>query len=93
MSIRILTVSKNWLKEKMLIVLMKINSYLIKVLKNEDFVLRDQKYKELALYTDIVDYLERRLLNLEGLVYNKQKKIMQNAKKYRLLLSNKISSL
>ena len=55
----------------MSIVLIKIESHPIKVLKDEDFISRHQKYKELALYMDIVDYLERRLFNLEDLLCNK----------------------
>lgn len=66
-----LIVFKNWLGEKMSIVLIKIESHPIKVLKDEDFISRHQKYKELALYMDIVDYLERRLFNLEDLLCNK----------------------
>lgn len=68
---RMLTVSKDRLEERMSMVLMKAESHLMEILENKGSVSRHQKYKESALYMDVVDYLERRLLSLEGLPRNR----------------------
>lgn len=93
MPTKMFTESKYRLGERMSMALMKVESRPVKILEDAESVSRHQKYKELALYADVVDYLEREPLSLEGLPRNRQRQITRKAKKYVLSPLDKISSL
>lgn len=93
MPTRMLTTLNDRLGERMSMALRKVESRPVKILEDEDFVSRHQKYKESALYTDVVDYLEKGPLSLEGIPRNRQRQIIWKAKKYKLSSPNKVPSL
>ena len=93
MPTRMLTVSKDRLGERISMALQKVESRPVKVLEIEGTASRHQKYKESALYADVVDYLERVSLSLKGLSRNKRRQIVRKAKEYKLSSPNEVPSL
>lgn len=92
MPTRQLKVAPDRLGERLIMAIMQVESGPLKILQ-KPMPDRLQKYRDSPLYFDVIHYLEKGLISLEGLHRNRRRQIIRRAKSYVLAPPGEIPSL